>query len=117
VPLSLGGCPGLAVDSFPIRDEGPYCFVDVILEGDPSTADLSQGGYRGLVVTRDQRRGPRGQLAGPFGSQDAQSEMVVHTLETIFDRKSCHFSSLVSLGVFPRPGDCGASARATAKPP
>jgi hypothetical protein len=47
-------------------------------------------------VARNQRPGPRRQLTRPFGSQDAQGEMVVHTLQAIFDRNSCHVPSLFS---------------------
>src|SRR6478735_6366926 len=94
-PLSLGRCARYAVDLFPIGEEGADCFVDVFLEGYLPAADLPQRRDRGLVGAGDGRPGPAGQLAGPFCSQDAESEVVVHTLETIFDRNSCHGSSPV----------------------
>src|SRR6185503_5953290 len=52
---------------------------------DLSAADLAEGCDRRFVGAHHQSWGPTGELTGPLRGQDDQCEMVVHTLEAIFD--------------------------------
>src|SRR5204863_3294543 len=93
VTLLLDRVAGFAVDPLAIGEEGADRVVDVFLEIDMAGADLAQRRDGRLVGAGDEGPRARGQLASPLGRQDAEREVVVEALETIFDCDSCHGSA------------------------
>src|SRR6266540_3775062 len=82
--------PLLAVEQLALREKGTHRLLDVFHERYAAGANLPQRGDRPPVRAGDLRRRAPGKLARPFGCQDDQGETVVHALQTVLDRYSCH---------------------------